>query len=88
MADYTIQGKTFRYPDEITNRRVIEVNKIPKRDGILAWYMDEQAINDMMRLLVEGPHDQVDWMEVTQAQTLEIYDGFFAYCVSKIRTSE
>lgn len=80
------QGKHFHYPERITNRRVIDIHNLEQEDGA-KWFMDEGKLKRMMRLILDGPHDEVDWMEQEQSETLEAYRGFFKYYGEKMSGS-
>jgi hypothetical protein len=39
--------------------------------------MSEEGVVKMMRLLLDGPHDEVDWMEEEQDTTIQVFQDFF-----------
>jgi hypothetical protein len=87
-TEFTINGKTFKYPARVTNGRVIEVAELADNPTKVAWYLSRQDLEKMMPLLLEGPHDEIDWLDVDQVDTVGVYNGFFGYCAWRVTKSE
>ena len=79
MATYTIQGKEFKTPERITNRMLIEA-----RDLGDEWLFDIDKIGKMMKIVLEGPHDKVDWLDEEVVTCSEAYQDFFSAFRKKI----
>ena len=90
--EYTVNNKVFRHPDEITNERMLSIIEIEeqanKGENPRAWNLNRETIPKMMRLIVEGPHDEVDWMQAGYAQTMKIYNDFFTHIKAKAAESQ
>jgi hypothetical protein len=81
---YKIQGKEFEIKKRITNRMLIEMQEIEEDGG--TWYLVEKSLNKTMRIILEGPHDEIDWLDEETTKCLEIYRDFFTQF--KKKTSE
>ena len=87
MADYIFEGKTFKHPDKIVNERVISVSELEESTDKSAWYLDKDIIPKMMRLLLDGPHDEIDWLQQEMPLCVGAYQSFFLHCTEKIAES-
>jgi hypothetical protein len=86
---YEFSGKLFSVPERITNDRVIGVHEIEKAcepDGVSPWIMNREMLPKMMRYLLDGPHDDIDWIMQETAKCRAAYNDFFAVAFPKATT--
>ena len=74
---YEFSGKLFRHPEKITCDRVITAYEIEK-EGEISWLFNREAIPKMMRVILDGPHDEIDWLQQDIATCKKAYADFFA----------
>jgi hypothetical protein len=87
MDKFEIQGKEFAYPDRIINQRVFDIADYEKATKS-AWFVTREGVEKMMRLVIDGPHDEIDWGIEDGATTIRIYKGFFPFYAKKIAELE
>lgn len=86
MADFIFQDKEFSYPSRILNERVFEIMEYEEKTSRI-WWTTREGVNTMMRLMLDGDHDSVDFSKITLDETMKVYNGFFPYCAKKIKES-
>lgn len=80
------QGKTFTSKTKFINRDVIKIREITDSDQ--AWYMDEAKIKAIMPLLLDGPHDEVDWLDAETKDCIGAYTDFFMSFAQSLSASQ
>ena len=80
---YEFSGKAFRHPDKITNEMVIGAYEI-EQDAEPSWIMNRDALPKMMRTILEGPHDEIDWMQEEMILCKKAYSDFFKLVTEKV----
>ena len=79
---YEFSGKTFRHADRITNEMVIGAYELEAASEP-SWIMNREALPKMMRLILEGPHDEIDWMQQEMKMCKKVYQDFFQLVAEK-----
>lgn len=87
MTEFIFDGKAFHYPEKILNETVIGVIDLDEAPIRSAWYLHIDDLKKMMKLILEGPHDEVDWMKAETSECLRAYNGFFTFIGSKAKPS-
>ena len=81
--DYDFSGHKFSLPSKIINEMVIRAYEIEK-EAEPSWIMNRDALPEMMRLILEGPHDQIDWLKQETVLCKKAYLDFFKLVTEKV----
>ena len=85
MADYIFEGKTFKHPDKVINERVIDAGKIENTGKYNKWYLDREVLPKAMALVLDGPHDEIDWLKQEMPACVAAYNDFFTHCAERVK---
>ena len=79
---YEFSGETFRHFDKITNEMVIGAYEL-EAAAEPSWIMNREALPKMMRIILDGPHDKIDWMQQEMKLCKQAYQDFFQLVAQK-----
>ena len=80
---YEFSGKTFQHPERIINETVIAAAELEK-SADPSWLFNREALPKMMRLILEGPHEEIDWMQQEMKLCKKAYMDFFTHVTEKV----
>ena len=80
---YTFNNETFTLKSNVTNETMIEITEL-EAQAVPSWYMNREALPRMMKMILDGPHDKVNWLKQTQIETMRAYRDFFTHVVKNL----
>lgn len=88
QTTFYFDGKEFKLPQRIENERTIALMDIDEEAKPRAWYLNRETLPKVMRLILDGPHDEIDWLKQDAQETMKAYRDFFQHYAQKISASE
>jgi hypothetical protein len=82
-------GAKFTLPKMISNARVARItDQTEHTDGERYWFQEREKCNAVMREILDGNHDGVDWYEEDCSNVQGAYRDFFDLYRQKMGLSE
>jgi hypothetical protein len=91
MSEFTFSTGTFVYPAKPTNGRIVQIYDLLEEqqdEGAKPLFLDADRLSRAMRLILDGPHEGVDWMQEDGIETRRAFNGFFDYLNGRTAESE
>lgn len=84
---YTHAGRTFDLDDNISNKKRRDITALLNAPSDTVWIDDPARINHIMREILHGDHNGVDWDEAGTPLLYEVVQDFFTCCTPKTKPS-
>jgi len=81
---YMFSSETFTLKGNVTNETMIDVTEL-EAQAAPSWYMNREALPRMMKMILDGPHEKVNWLKQSQVETMRAYRDFFTHVAKNLK---